>query len=134
VADVNLNIGSEGSHIEGSDIGVGDVAGENIVNVHARGKSQLEQITARVDRIERALSGELGARGLVWRLDNLADRQDEIWRELESIKQERKEASDKILAKLNERRYPEPMTIIFLAVATLALIIAVFLTLTLPRF
>jgi len=140
VADVNLNIGTDSSHISGSNIDVGSVAGGDVVNVHSGGRSRLDQLNDRLDlintrlgEVEQLLEGKLGTRGLVWRLDNVIDTQEEIRKQLQAIQVKERVTEDRILAKLDERPVINPMTIIYLSVSTFLFISSVFLILVLPR-
>lgn len=143
MADVNVNIGTDGSGIEQSELSLGNVTGGNAVNLNfdpsqtdksryqdyiaARLEShnnrllRLESTVAnygeRLRNVEKVIGGNLGTAGLTQQLQQLRDM-------MIAAKEDRDEI--KMAVKLAPPHLPmHPMTTTYLILATLAMLAAI---------
>jgi hypothetical protein len=132
VADVNLNIGADGSTIENSDFEIGHVAGRDVNVRQSAGKNRLDQFNNRLDNIaarlvevEKLLGGNLGMPGLTQQIQSIKEMVLKIKTDMDEIS---------LMERLKTTQPLHPMTIIFLILATVVMVMTVLWTLVVPRF
>ena len=111
MADVEINVGTDGSHIEGSNIKVNapEVQHQQAEPRHSHPADTISKLEARVSRIEELLGGYLGIPGLT--------------QEIILMKQDVAEIKDEI-----QRTYVHPAQYVMLLFSIGSLVLAVLVT------